>query len=122
MRDARSRCAVPHRAAQVNPELYCAFRRPGGVEYAEKDKQSKAVMYGSNADDATPSTCLREGERCPGFPFNPHREYGRSRVAVRATDAAPQGGQQPEQLEQVQKLRIQVRALSQLAARRLTAS
>ena len=106
----------------MNPELYCAFRRPGGVEYAEKDKQSQAVMYGSNADDATPSTSLREGERCPGFPFNPHREYGRSRVVVRATDAAPQGGQQPEQLEQVQKLRIQVRALSQLAARRLTAS
>ncbi len=59
-------------ALQVNPALYCAFRMPGGVEY----EGGKAVLYGKNAEDATPVSSLKPGQRCPGFPFNAHREYG----------------------------------------------
>ncbi len=80
-----SRCA-----SQVNPALYCAFRMPGGVEYEDSDKQTKPVMYGSKAEDTPPETSLREGERCPGFPFNPHREYERACAAAQARDVAYQ--------------------------------
>jgi hypothetical protein len=57
---------------QVNPQLYSAFRMPGSVEYEDKDKKAQAVKYGPKADEGESS--LKEGERCPGFPFNPHRE------------------------------------------------
>ncbi len=57
---------------QVNPQLYSAFRMPGSVEYEDKDKKAVAVKYGPKADEGESS--LKEGERCPGFPFNPHRE------------------------------------------------
>ncbi len=109
---ARMCCSRQPIAAQVNPALYCAFRRPGGVEYEDKDKQAKPLMYGNKADDENPETSMREGERCPGFPFNPHREYERALAPHRllaeapARDASrqcllmpPQGRQQSEQLE-----------------------
>ncbi len=65
-----SRRVLP--CVQVNPQLYSAFRMPGSVEYEDKDKKAVAVKYGPKADEGESS--LKEGERCPGFPFNPHRE------------------------------------------------
>ena len=72
---ARRRARAPGQpcSLQVNPALYCAFRVPGGVEY----EGGKAVLYGKHAEDATPVSSLKPGQRCPGFPFNAHREYER---------------------------------------------
>jgi hypothetical protein len=47
---------------------------PGSVEYIDKDK-TKPLMYGAKADDDPPETALKEGEKCPGFPFYANREY-----------------------------------------------
>ncbi len=92
-------------ALQVNPALYCAFRMPGGVEY----DGGKALLYGPKSDDVPPEISLKPGQRCPGFPFNAHREYAcGARCVLGCSDAVDQGGQQPEQLEQVQELCIQV--------------
>ena len=46
---------------------------PGSVEYIDKDK-TKPLMYGAKADDDPPETALKEGEKCPGFPFYANRE------------------------------------------------
>jgi hypothetical protein len=44
---------------------------PGSVEF---DGDGNAVKYGPNADDPNGESTLKEGEKCFGFPFNPHRE------------------------------------------------
>ena len=43
------------------------------MEYSDKDK-SQAVMYGPKVDETPPETSLKEGEKCPGFPFYADRE------------------------------------------------
>jgi hypothetical protein len=68
---------------QVNPQLYSAFRMPGSVEYEDKDKKPQPVKYGPKADEGESS--LKEGQKCPGFPFNPHRECVPHAALISAT-------------------------------------
>jgi hypothetical protein len=102
--------SVCPRVRQVNPALYSAFRMPGSVEYED----GKPVLYGANAEETPPQSCLKPGQRCPGFRFNPHRECERGMlpryfaVTGLLMWLCLQGGQQPEQLEQVQEFRVQV--------------